>query len=60
MILDPSLVDGKKKKYNSMDERLEDSIWSYLIQEKLGDTMENYLFEKDEPFSEKTVLQIGI
>lgn len=60
LILDPSLVDGKKKKYNSIDEQLEDSVWSYIIQEKLGDTMENYLFEKDEPFSEKTVLQIGI
>lgn len=60
LILDESLVDGKKKAYKNIDEQLEDSVWSYIIQEKLGDTMENFLFEKDEPFSEKTVLQIGI
>ena len=59
-MLDNSLTDGKKKAYKNIDEQLEDSVWSFIIQEKLGDTMENYLFEKDEPFSEKTVLQIGI
>ena len=30
------------------------------MQEKLGDTLEEYLFEREEPFSEKTTLQIGI
>ena len=34
--------------------------WSFMIQDELGNTMENRLFEKNEPFSEKSVLQIGI
>ena len=30
------------------------------MQEKLGDTLEEHLFDREEPFSEKTTLQIGI
>jgi len=30
------------------------------VQEKLGSTLEDHLFDRDEPFSEKTVFQVGI
>lgn len=58
LICDNSLTDnkGKPKNYESEEAEVEDQIWSYIVQEKLGDTLEHYLFEKDEPFSEKTVL----
>lgn len=62
LINDKSLTDtkNKQKTYENEEAEVEDQIWSYIVQEKLGDTLENYLFEKDEPFSEKTVLQTGI
>lgn len=60
LILDNSLAKSKKKKGKTEEEEIESHIWSYIVQEKLGDTLENYLFQKDEPFSEKTVLQVGI
>ena len=62
LINDKSLTDtkNKPKSFESEEAEVEDQIWSYIVQDKLGDTLENYLFEKDEPFSEKTVLQIGI
>jgi serine/threonine protein kinase len=62
LINDKSLTDtkNKPKSFEIEEAEVEDQIWSYIVQEKLGDTLENYLFEKDEPFSEKTVLQTGI
>jgi len=58
--MDKNLKSEKKKKGQSGEEQLEGHMWSYIVQEKLGDTLENYLFKKDEPFSEKTTLQVGI
>ena len=50
----------KKQKKSDPIAMFKSQTWSYLIQDELGNTMENHLFEKNEPFSEKTVLQIGI
>jgi len=47
-------------KNGDIDAELENQIWSYMVQEKLGDTLESVLFERNAPFTEKTVLQIGI
>lgn len=35
-------------------------MWSFLIQERLGKTLEDYLFEKNEPFTQSCVYKIGI
>lgn len=40
--------------------RYERKVWSYIIQDKLGRTLEDYLFERNEAFTEKTTLQVGI
>lgn len=68
MVLDKSLYSQakrmaiKKQKMNdhTQQQMFRSQTWSYMIQDELGNTMENHLFEKNEPFSEKTVLQIGI
>jgi len=49
-----------QNKYTNADQKIESMIWSFQVQDKLGDTMEKYLFDKNEPFTEKSVLQIGI
>ena len=41
---------------NTTDEQIQGMVWSFQVQNKLGDTMEKFLFDKNEPFSEKTVL----
>ena len=60
IINDPSFNKDEERKASEKPETTKDKlnrqIWSYLIQDKLGDTMENILFEKNEPFSEKTVI----
>ena len=61
LIQDPTLKPTTQgKKVLAKESTIESQIWSYIVQEKLGKTMEHYLFERNEPFSEKTVLQIGI
>jgi len=39
-----------------MEAKIEQKVWSYIIQDKLGRTLEDYLFERNEAFSEKTTL----
>lgn len=62
VIINDSVVYENEKKAPAKDDaqKLENQVWSYIVQDKLGDTMENYLFDRNEPFTEKTVLQIGI
>ena len=68
-IQDPALPGEAEKSKSSKKElndeekmiaKLESQVWSYIIQEKLGRTLEDYLFERNEAFSEKTTLQVGI
>jgi len=68
-ITDRALVstesDKKSSKVPENDEekmvaKLEKKVWSYIIQDKLGKTLEDYLFERNEAFTEKTTLQVGI
>ena len=42
--------------WKDADAQIEGKVWSFQVQDKLGDTMEKFLFDKNEPFSEKTVL----
>lgn len=35
-------------------------IWSYIVQEKFGKTLDCYLEEHNDAFSEKTTIQIGL
>ena len=47
--LDVTLIETQVK-------QLETQVWSYIVQDKLGKTLEDYLFERAEAFTEKTVL----
>lgn len=40
--------------------KLECFVWSYLIQDKCGRTIEDILYSRNDAFSQKTVFQIGI
>lgn len=44
----------------SMMAAFESQIWSYIIQEQLGDTLENVLFDREEAFSEPCTYKIGL
>jgi serine/threonine protein kinase len=68
-IRDPTLAKEAEKSKSSkkamtdeekMVAKLETQVWSYIIQDKLGKTLEDYLFERNEAFTEKTTLQVGI
>ena len=65
VILDP-LFSNTDKKINKCDpsgdtfDYYESNLWSYFIQEQLGKTMDTYLEQRNEPFSFKTAVQIGI
>lgn len=43
-----------------MMKAFEDQIWSYIVQEQLGQTMEHHLFARDEPFSPGCCYKIGM
>lgn len=38
----------------------DDQVWSYVIQEQLGETLESHLFARDEAFSPSTCYKIGL
>ena len=38
----------------------EEQIWSYIVQEQLGDTLEAHLFERDEAFSPSCTYKVGL
>lgn len=54
------VIINDKKFYKDTTKETETKTWSYQVQNKLGETMENYLFAREQPFSEKTVFQIGL
>jgi casein kinase 1 len=35
---------------------LHDQVWSYFVQEKFGKTLEDYLYTRNQPFTEKTTI----
>lgn len=43
-----------------MMKAFEDQVWSYLVQEQLGQTLESHLFSRDEAFSPATTYKIGL
>ena len=55
-IADESISAGAEDNTNDIEAQVDSQVWSYIVQEKLGNTMEKSLFARNEPFSEKTVL----
>ena len=60
LIADEAICSPNEAAEDDIEAQVDSQVWSYIVQEKLGDTMEKFLFTRNEPFSEKTVLQIGI
>lgn len=65
LIKDPSLeraMERKRNPYqqgpedNSVYGKLHDQVWSYFVQEKFGKTLEDYLYTRNQPFTEKTTI----
>lgn len=40
--------------------QLHGQVWSYFVQEKYGKTLEDYLYARNQPFTEKTTIQLGL
>ena len=65
VILDPKFTNSDKKENRSIclentHDYYETNLWSYFIQEQLGETLNHYLEARDAPFTVKTTIQIGI
>lgn len=45
---------------NSVYGKLHDQVWSYFVQQKFGKTLEDYLYTRNHPFTEKTTIQLGL
>ena len=43
-----------------MLQKYENQIWSYIVQQKFGKTLEYYLQKRQNAFSEKTTVQVGL
>ena len=43
-----------------MMKAFDDQVWSYLVQEQLGDTLEAHLFARDEAFTPACTYKIGL
>lgn len=61
VILDPDILNSDKRQPGDATntesfEYLEQNMWTYFVQEQLGETLEYYLEKRDAPFSVKTSL----
>jgi hypothetical protein len=45
---------------DEMMKAFDDQVWSYMVQEQLGETLENHLFARDEAFSAPCCYKIGL
>lgn len=63
LILDRELRNVKhfsKLGDEEMMKAFDDQVWSYIIQEQLGDTLESHLFARDEAFTPGCCYKIGL
>jgi len=64
IILDESMqgiqVINSNDSAQEIEKKLLNNVHSYIVQEKLGKTLEDYLFERNEPFTQNCVYKIGI
>ena len=63
LILDRELRNVKhfsKLSNEDMARAFDDQVWSYIVQEQLGSTLEHHLFERDEPFTPGCCYKIGL
>lgn len=44
----------------AMMKAFDDQVWSYIVQEQLGETLESHLFARDEAFSPSCTYKIGL
>jgi serine/threonine protein kinase len=59
VILDPMLKNTRDEIEINTLEYYELNLWSYFIQEQLGETLESIINRRNAPFSFKTSIQIG-
>lgn len=63
LILDRELRNVKHFSHLAEDEMMkafDDQVWSFIIQEQLGETLETHLFARDEAFSPSCCYKIGL
>lgn len=65
IVLDPKLCTfGNENLFELQDDALielfEQQIWSYMVLKRYGDTLEKYLFKRNEPFSLPCAIKIGL
>lgn len=63
LILDRELRNVKhfsKLGDEEMMKAFDDQIWSYIVQEQLGETLESHLFARDEAFSPACCYKVGL
>ena len=63
LILDRELRNVKhfsKLGEEEMMKAFDDQVWSYIIQEQLGQTLESHLFARDEAFTPACCYKIGL
>ena len=63
LILDRELRNVKHFSHldkEAMMKAFDDQVWSFIIQEQLGDTLETHLFARDEAFSPNCCYKIGL
>ena len=63
LILDRELRNVKhfsKLGEEEMMKAFDDQVWSYIVQEQLGQTLESHLFARDEAFTPACCYKIGL